>query len=185
QLIGPQRHAVEEVDEAVAVGAEERQVGGALEERLREAGALGARGLREPRGGAPEAAGAARGERPGGPWALAARGGGGGGVRGCRRKLGGAAVVVLLRARGAAGMNAPHLPGVADDASGGLDGIRPGAADQRDAARREQALQRARRAHEPGLTLSPRRREPGASAASAAPCRCSSASAALTSGGKG
>src|SRR6202008_2804175 len=54
ELIGPERRTVEEVDEAVAVGAEEGQVTGAREQLLGEAAARLGSGLGEPGGKADE-----------------------------------------------------------------------------------------------------------------------------------
>ena len=63
-LVGPEQGAVEHVDEAVAIGADDRHVAGGRDQRVLQVVAVGefADGLAEARGIADRAAGAARGE---------------------------------------------------------------------------------------------------------------------------
>src|SRR5262249_58331114 len=103
----------EEVDEAVAVRAEERQLGGAREELVGEALALRGAGLGEAGGEADEAAGTTRGERGGDAGHLAVGRGEERGI-GCVRELGHRAEVALRAGRGARRVDAPELARVAD-----------------------------------------------------------------------
>jgi hypothetical protein len=142
-LIGPQCRAIEEVDEAVAIGAEERQFSGADEQLPRQTVALVGGGFGKAGREAHEAAGATARERRGNGRHLAVGRCDEGGVW-CRRQLVDGAEVALRVRGGTGGMNAPHLARVADHAARGERRVSPGAADEGEAAWREQALQRAR-----------------------------------------
>ena len=143
---GQQRRAVEEIDEAVAVRAEERQVAGAARaarcvsrwpSSVRGLGEARRRSTRSRRRRARASAPAIAGTS----WLGAAMNA----ASGARRQLVDRAEVALRRRGGARRMDAPELALVADHAARRLRGVRPGAADQRDAARRQQPLQVAAR----------------------------------------
>ncbi len=142
-LVGPERHTVEEIDEAVTVGAEERQLAGTLEQLLGEARALRGGGLGKAGREAHEAAGAAPHERGGNPRHLAVRCGDEGGI-GRGGQLVDRAEITLRRRGGPLRMNAPDFARVADHAARSERGIGPGTADQCERARREQPLQHGR-----------------------------------------
>src|SRR6185437_13876798 len=183
-LVGPQRHAVEEVDEAVAVRPEEGQLTCGVQQLRGQLAARGGRGLGEAGREAHEAAGATAGQRGGNGGYLAI----GGGDEGCirrRRQFVHRAEIVLRAGVCATRVHAPQLSLVADHATGCVRRVGPGAADQRHAARGQQAPQRGR-VH--GAVRPPRssmRREQGTAAGAAAVLACSSVSAAVTAGGKG
>src|SRR5262249_15290365 len=127
-LVRPQRHTVEEVDEAVTVGPEEGQIPRASQQLAGEAPALLGGGLGEACREAYEAAGAAPRERCRDPGHLAVRGGDEGGI-GRRGQLIDRAEETLRGRGGARRMNAPHLPRVADPLARCERGVGPGTAD--------------------------------------------------------
>src|SRR4029077_5250372 len=118
QLVGPKGDAVEEIDEAVAVGTQEGQLARATFKFVRKARALCGCRLGESGGEAHESTGVAAREGGGDVRNIAVGGGDEGSIRGCRQLID-AAEVMLLPCRGSARMDAPDLTRAAEHAAWG------------------------------------------------------------------
>ena len=182
-LVGQQCRSIEEIHEAVAVGAEEGQRPGIVEQRLGQLPSGFGSELGETRAETHEATGAARGELAGHGGRIVVRHRKESGI-GRARQLRDGSIVRGGGVRRAARMHAPNRPAIAHRRVARRHGVGPYAgADQGDGARRDQSLN-VELGHRTHRRFNSIFREPGPHAASAAGVSFRPVSSRSTSGGK-